>query len=275
MLHSQRRHPWWFGMKTSRLRGVVSLLVIGASATSGCGGTAPPSAAAVDAQPGIVDLTDPTKPIPPERFLAPDAARIAPGDQLFLKALSYEDLNGTVTVAQDGRVNLSLLGSVQAGGLTLQQLDDSLTTAYSSYFRNFDLAVILVESTERNVYVLGQVRNPGRFPFAPGDRVLHSLALAGGLQETARENGIVLMRRDPDGSDHAYRFDFAHLHEALTPKDIYLQPGDIVFVPKGRFRTVTDFLKEVLDVAQRGAVTALLVQELAIQERVENISVAR
>lgn len=226
-------------------------------------------------EPAIVDLTDPTKPIPPERFLAPDAARIAPGDQIFIKALSYEDLNGTVTVAQDGRVNLSLLGTVQAGGLTLQQLDDSLTTAYSSYFRNFDLAVILVESSARNVYVLGQVRNPGRFPFAPGDRVLHSLALAGGLQETARENGIVLMRRDPDGSDHAYRFDFAHLHEAMAPKDIYLQPGDIVYVPKSRFRTITDFAKEFLDVAQRGAVTALLIQDLAIQERVQSISVAR
>ncbi len=222
-----------------------------------------------------MDLSDPTKPVPPERFLAPDAARIAPGDQIFLKVLSYEDLNGTVTVAQDGRVNLSLLGSVQAGGLTLQQLDDSLTTAYSSYFRNFDLAVILIESALRNVYVLGQVRNPGRFPFAPGDRVLHSLALAGGLQETARENGIVLMRRDPDGADHAYRFDFAHLHQAMAPKDIYLQPGDIVYVPKSRFRTITDFAREFLDVAQRSAVTALLVQDLSINERVQSISVAR
>src|SRR5262245_4955490 len=164
--------------------GLGLFVVISFSGSSGCGGTAAPKAASNE-EPGVVDLTDPTTPIPPERFLMPDYARIAPGDQIFLKALSYEDLNGTLTVAQDGRINVSLLGSVQAAGLTLQQLDDSLTTRYSSYFRNFDLAVVLVESAERNVYVLGQVRNPGRFPFAPGDRVVHSLVLAGGLQETA------------------------------------------------------------------------------------------
>ena len=254
--------------------GVWLLAFLLCSGSSGCGGTAAPRGTAED-EPGVVDLTDPKTPIPPERFLQPDNALIAPGDQIYLKALSYEDLNGTMTVAQDGRINVSLLGSVRAAGLTLAQLDDSLTTRYSSYFRNFDLAVVLVESSARNVYVLGQVRNPGRFAFGSGDRVVHSLVLAGGLMETARENSIILMRRDPEGTDHAYRLDFARLHQALAPKDIYLQPGDLVFVPKSRFRTFTDFAKEFLDVAQRTAITALLVDDLAWRQRVENVSVAR
>ncbi len=255
-------------------QGVWLFALLLCSGSTGCGGTAAPRGTAED-EPGVVDLTDPKKPIPPERFLQPENALIAPGDQIYLKALSYEDLNGTMTVAQDGRINVSLLGSVRAAGLTLQQLDDSLTTRYSSYFRNFDLAVVLVESAARNVYVLGQVRNPGRFAFGPGDRVVHSLVLAGGLMETARENSIILMRRDPEGIDHAYRLDFARLHQALAPKDIYLQPGDLVFVPKSRFRTFTDFAKEFLDVAQHAAITALLVDDLAWRQRVENVSVAR
>ena len=263
------------GLRLTRAwAGVCLFTLLLCSGSSGCGGTAPPRGTAAD-EPGIVDLTDPKAPIPPERFLQPDNALIAPGDQIYLKALSYEDLNGTMTVAQDGRINVSLLGSVRAAGLTLQQLDDSLTTRYSSYFRNFDLAVVLVESAARNVYVLGQVRNPGRFAFGSGDRVVHSLVLAGGLMETARENSIILMRRDPGGTDHAYRLDFARLHQALAPKDIYLQPGDLVYVPKSRFRTFTDFAKEFLDVAQRTAITALLVDDLAWRQRVENVSVAR
>ena len=251
---------------------LLAAILLGGS--NGCGGAAAPRAEA-DADPGVVDLTDPKTPIPPERFLMPEVASIAPGDLIYLKALSYEDLNGQLMVANDGRINVSLLGSVQAAGLTLQQLDDSLTARYSTYFRNFDLAVVLVESAARNVYVLGQVRNPGRFAFGPGDRVVHSLVLAGGLMETARENSIILMRREPDGVDHAYRLDFARLHQALAPKDIYLQPGDLVFVPKSRFRTFTDFAKEFLDVAQRTAITALLVDDLVWRQRVENISVAR
>ncbi len=241
---------------------------------AGCGGTAV-TTADTEAEPGIVDLTDPKTPIPPERFAMPDYARIAPGDEIFIKVLSYEDLNGTLTVAQDGRINLSLLGSVQAAGRTLQELDDALTQAYSSYFRNFDLAVILVETAPRDVYVLGQVRNSGRFPFAPGDRVLHGLALAGGMLDSARENSVVLMRRDPDAVDHAYRLDFARMHHALTPRDIYLQPGDIVYVPKSRFRTFTDFAKELLDVTQRAAIATLLLQDITLRERVQDVVVGR
>ena len=233
---------------------------------AGCAGPAvleKDATANAKAEPGIVDLMDPAAPVPPERFLRPDFARIAPGDQIFLKVLSYEDLNGTITVAQDGRINVSLLGSVQAAGRTLDELDADLTQAYSSYFRNFDLAVVLLETAPRYVYVLGQVRNNGgRYPFSPGDRVVHALALAGGMLDTARENSVMLLRRDPEGGDHVYRFDFARMTQDVAPKDIFLQPGDVVYVPKSRFRTFTDFAEEFLDVVQRSAVSALVIDDL-------------
>jgi len=261
-------------LSPGRLLGALALAGTGA-AVSACGGrtVVQPSA---ETEAGIVDLTNPAAPIPTERFLKPEVARIAPGDQLFIKALSYDELNVSVTVAQDGRINLSLLGSVEAGGRTLTELDDELTQAYSSYFRNFDLAVLLVESAPRTVYVLGQVRSGGgRFQFLPGDRVLHAVALAGGMLDTARENGVILVRRDPGGPDHAYRLDFSHIHHKLAPQDIYLQPGDVVYVPKSRFRTFTDFAKEFLDVVQRATVSTLLIDDLLFRERVQSISVGR
>ena len=266
---AQRRVPW----RGAEAACWLSLALV-AAAIAGCAGPAAMEKGG-EAEPGIVDLMDPAVPIPPERFLKPEFARIAPGDQIYLKALSYQDLNGAITVAQDGRINVSLLGSVEAAGRTLDELDNELSQAYSSYFRNFDLAVVLLESAPRHVYVLGQVRNGGgRYPFSPGDRVVHAVALAGGMLDTARENSVMLLRRDPDGVDHVYRFDFAQMTKDVAPKDIFLQPGDVVYVPKSRFRTFTDFAEEFLDIVQRSAVSALIIDDLIRRGR-DPITVGR
>jgi len=243
---------------------------------SGCGG--PATKSSVPAQyvdePAIVDLTDPSKPPPVEQFLMPDGgAKIAPGDQLDLRVLGFPELSGRYLVAQDGRVNLSLIGSVQASGKSADEFDRDLTNAFSTYYRNLDVAVNVAERADRNVFVLGEVTKPGRYDFGTGDRVMHAIATAGGMTEKARENSIILMRREPDGLDHAYRLDFSQVMTQVAPRDIYLQPGDVVFVPKSRFRTATDFASTFLDVLQRGSLTALYLDDLS--RRTQSLSLPR
>lgn len=250
----------------------AGLLVL--TAAAGCGGTATTHAAPrADDSAAIVDLTAPGQPLPVERFAQPEAALIAPGDFLELRVLGFNELSGTFLVAQDGKINLSLIGPIQAAGRTAGQLDDDLTKAFAQYYRNIDVAVNVNARAERNVYVLGDVVRPGRFDFRAGERVLHALADAGGMTSKARENSIMLMRREADGTDHAYRLDFSMMHLHLSPKDIYLQPGDVVFVPKSRFSTASDFAITLLDVLGRASTTALVVDNL--QSRARSVSIAR
>lgn len=244
---------------------------------AGCGGKATTGGSAVPTQfvdePAIVDLTDPAKPPPAERFLLPEGgAKIAPGDQLELRILGFPELSGQYLVAQDGRINLSLVGSVQASGKSVEELDHDLTSAFSTYYRNLDLAINVAERADRYVYVLGEVSRPGRFDFATGERVIHALAGAGGMTGSARENSIMLLRREQDGLDHAYRLDFSQVMTQLAPRDIYLQPGDVVFVPKSRFKTATDFAKDFLEVLGRGATTALVIDDLSRRTRALSIT---
>lgn len=237
---------------------------------AGCGGTAALRGPAAD---GIVDLTDPSRPLPVERFLQPDPARIGPGDFLELRVLGFQELSGTFLVAQDGKINLSLIGSIQAGGKTAEELDRDITTAFATYYRNIDVAVNVNARATRDVYVLGQVARPGRFDFHTGERVLHALADGGGMIDGARENDIILMRREADGADHVYQLDFSHMHQRLAPKDIYLMPGDVVFVPKSRFKTVSEFALTFLDVLGRTSTTALVVDDLG--RRTGALTIAR
>jgi protein involved in polysaccharide export with SLBB domain len=122
------------------------------------------------------------------------------------------------------------------------------------------------------VYVFGEVPKPGRYDFRGGDRVIHGLAQGGGMLGTARENAVILLRRESDGVDHAYQLDFGRLHDRIVPQDITLRPGDVIFVPKGRFRTVTDFAKEFLDVLGRSATTSLVLNDLSDRTRSLTIS---
>ena len=66
----------------------------------------------------------------------------------------------------------------------------------------------------------------------------------------------------PDGKEHAFRLAFNQLHSGLYPQDIYLQPGDVIFVPRSRFFTFTDYASAFLDVLSRAAVTALFIDDL-------------
>jgi polysaccharide export outer membrane protein len=250
---------------------VAAALAVALVLGSGCGGSMPKTQVVpiqYVEEPAIVDLTDPSKPPPPERFAQPEGgAKIAPGDDLDLRVLGFPELSGTFLVAQDGRINLSLIGSMQAAGKSAEELDQDLTSAFSAYYRNLDLAVNVKTRAERNVYVLGQVERPGRLEFRTGERVLHALASAGGMTGSARENSIILLRREPDGRDHAYRLDFSALYTQVAPRDIYLQPSDVVFVPKSRFKTVTDFADDFLEVLSRTAATAFYVDDLSRRAR--------
>jgi polysaccharide export outer membrane protein len=168
-------------------------------------------------------------------------------------------------------VNLPFIGSVEVANKTADQIDQEITSALNNYFRNIDIMVNIKDPVQRSVYVVGQVRNPGRFEFEYGDRVIHALGRAGGMQDHARENGLVLVRREPDGRDHAYRLDFSSVHRFIAPGDIHLQPSDVVFVPKDRFSTFSEFATGFLDVINKALTSGVLVDQL-LRERTISIT---
>jgi polysaccharide export outer membrane protein len=83
------------------------------------------------------------------------------------------------------------------------------------------------------VYVLGAVSKPGGFVLA-NDRAhmttLKVLALAGGLNRTAKTDRAVVIRRDAQGQQHEVAVDLKKVMER-SAEDLQLQPSDILYVP--------------------------------------------
>ncbi len=83
------------------------------------------------------------------------------------------------------------------------------------------------------VYVLGAVGRPGGFVLA-NDRgqmtTLKVLALAGGLNSTAKRDHAVIVRKDAQGQQHEVAVDLKKVM-ARQAEDVQLQPSDILYVP--------------------------------------------
>ncbi|MDX8493054.1 polysaccharide biosynthesis/export family protein [Mesorhizobium sp. VK22B] len=100
--------------------------------------------------------------------------------------LPRPELSGEYTVQEDGTISVPLLGSIPVAERSGQQVQADLAETFAQVLGRKGLVNIL--SLERSpIYVLGPVKNPGSFKYAPGMTILHAIALAGGLNQGESE----------------------------------------------------------------------------------------
>ncbi len=116
------------------------------------------------------------------------------GDVLEVSVWGYPDLTRQVVVGPDGRISLPIVGTVRAGGLSVEQLVAVLTRAFAGFINNPRVAVIVKEFRKIRVAALGQIQRPGSYDLAPGARLLDLIAAAGGLTEAALLKEARLLR---------------------------------------------------------------------------------
>ncbi len=171
--------------------------------------------------------------------------RIQPGDILEVSVLEDSTLNRRALVAPDGRVTLPLAGSVNAAGLTVEQVQRRLASALSSNFAQppsvfvalVDQAAASTEEVIRPtifVYVLGEVAEPGQAEIPKGATLLQALAVAGGPTPFAATRRIQLRRAIPgSGSDSVSVIDYKAIQRGASIQGLApLKDGDVILIPE-------------------------------------------
>ena len=119
------------------------------------------------------------------------------------------DLSKTVEVADNGTIDLPLLGETPAAGKTAQELQRDLNSKLGAkYLQNPQVTVTVKEFNSNRVTVSGAVKNPGVFPYK-GETLLQYVSMAGGL--TPEANSMVLVLREDNGKRSAAKFDVADI----------------------------------------------------------------
>lgn len=149
------------------------------------------------------------------------------------------------TVSPDGTVQLPMIGSVPAIGLTLDELNREVNMRYREKIQGFAITPVLVRRAPRYIYVLGEVDQPGRFELTGPTTAMQALSLAGGWNIGGNTRQIVVFRRDENWRLMAVRLDLAGSLFGKRPfpsDEIWLRDSDIVLVPKTPIQRVADMV---------------------------------
>ncbi|MBZ5630338.1 MAG: polysaccharide export protein [Acidobacteriia bacterium] len=141
------------------------------------------------------------------------------------------EMSGDVPVRPDGKISLTLLGDVQAAGLTPTQLTTQITDLLKKYLDDPRVTVTVGAVNSRRVFILGQVGRPGAFPLLPDMTVLQALSTAGGLSLYAAADKIYVLRIE-NGNQVKLAFQYKQVIKGNKPEqNIVLKSGDTIVVP--------------------------------------------
>lgn len=151
-------------------------------------------------------------------------------------------------VTPEGTIQLPAIGSVPAQGLSLDELKQEIDERYAQVVEGIEVTPRLAERAPRFVYVVGEVRRPGRFVLEAPTTAMQAIALAGGWNNGGNLRQIVVFRRTDEWGLIATKLDLrgALLGERPCPADeIWLRDSDIVVLPKSSLLRADDFIELV------------------------------
>lgn len=175
-----------------------------------------------------------------------DEYRIGPSDLIEISVFQVPDLSKTVRVSAQGALTLPLVGRVEAGGLTAQELEALIAKKLSeSYLQDPQVSVFIKEYISQRVTVEGSVNKPGVFPISGRTTLLQAIAMAGGLDKLADQNEIMLFRDRRDGTRENIKYDLEPIRKGEAD-DPVLSTSDVIVVGKSGARSTMKDITETL-----------------------------
>jgi len=123
-------------------------------------------------------------------------------DMLKIQVYEHPDLSVSVRVSGEGLITFPLLGQIKVVGLTEKQVERVLTKRLSDGYIINPQVTVLVEEYKDYIYITGEVRSPGAYPYNEGMTVIKAIILAGGMTKSANAKKIKIMRSE-DGTNNA------------------------------------------------------------------------
>ncbi|MBL4812259.1 MAG: polysaccharide biosynthesis/export family protein [Rhodobacteraceae bacterium] len=187
-------------------------------------------------------------------FAAPVAAQdtynIRAGDILRIEVIEDSTLNRSVLVAPDGRISVPLAGTIVAAGRPISVVQAELSAQLAENFASPPSVFVAVERlAERvargpstpvvvptiEVYILGEVGNPGKLTLSPGTTVFQLFAQMGGFTNFAATRRIQLRRTAADGTETVYPLNYDAMLTGVSPNGTAgIVDGDVIIVPQRR-----------------------------------------
>lgn len=188
-------------------------------------------------------------------FVTPSDYKIMPYDNLYIRVITPDPQwseifnpmpggsGGSITeesaallgypVDSKGDIEIPFVGRLMVAGKTLSEIKTELDSVFKNYLNDASITVRLVNNF---ISVIGEVRDPGRYPLTR-DRIniFDAISLAGDLNEYSDRQKITLIRQSQYGPVVK---EFSVLdRNILTSEFFYVMPNDIIYAQPFRGRS--------------------------------------
>lgn len=151
------------------------------------------------------------------------------GDDINIEVIGRPELSGMQRIGPDGRITLSVVGSVSVRNLTREQAAETINNALSPYYLSIYTTVRVEHYNSNRIIVIGRVEHPGELMFNTPPNLLDILAQAGGMPLLRKEQ--VLTRCAIIRNDKILWIDLTRLLTGDTNLNVSLQRNDVVYIP--------------------------------------------
>jgi polysaccharide biosynthesis/export protein len=173
---------------------------------------------------------------------------LGPEDSITVRVFAADDIpDKPVQIDNDGSVTLPMIGQVHASGLTVEQFQANLVTAYKKYFKDPQVTVQVNDFRSQPVSVAGNVSTPGVVQLRGNRNLMEVIGQAGGLRADAGDS-VLITRNLSEGpipvagafTDPTGKYSVAHIdiRAVMSGKDpegnILIKPHDVITVPRAR-----------------------------------------
>lgn len=166
--------------------------------------------------------------LPPPR--ASNQGGVGAGDLIDIRVANSEELTGEYQVQEDGTIRFPWIGLVAVQGRSQSEISQEIEQQLSNgWLRDPQVQVVILARENREFTVLGQVNEPGSYPYKDGLKLLQALSLAGGMNPLAQAKKVQLTRETDKGRE-TFEIDVSAIIGGR--EDPQLAPGDVVFVPE-------------------------------------------
>lgn len=180
-------------------------------------------------------------------------------DVIQIDVRNQPEFSGHYQIGFDGRIQYSYIGDIPIAGLTKYEVQQVLEKLLEKYIRVPSVGVQILAYNSKVVYVIGEVRSPGKF-IMRGDAIkLREAILAAGLPTRYAALKRVHVIQPALAEPRVRVINVKKiLYKGKLKDDVDLFPGEIVVIPSTVLSSVNLFLGDLLSPITRGARVAAL-----------------
>lgn len=150
--------------------------------------------------------------------------QLGPGDDIRIAVFGFDALSNSYVVSDAGTISMPLLSTVEVDGLTTADLEATITGLMRAKHLAPNPSVSVQVQKYRPFFILGEVQNPGQYPYVPGMSVLTAVSIAGGFTFRAETKHASITRSIGQ-----------QVTRGKAVKQTLVLPGDTVEVPEAWF----------------------------------------